>query len=69
MTSVRKIETEVTFKNKPKHTVIYIPVYMFETVIVVPKTKLKLTVPYTKILSQMRTKLRDWAVWQARAGC
>ena len=23
----------------------------------------------TGILSQIRTKLRDWAVWQARAGC
>ena len=24
---------------------------------------------YTGISSQIRTKLRDWAVWQARAGC
>ena len=23
----------------------------------------------TGILSQIRTKLRDWAIWQARAGC
>ena len=25
--------------------------------------------PYTGISSQIRTKLRDWAVWQVRAGC
>ena len=25
--------------------------------------------PIKGILSQIRTKLRDWAVWQARAGC
>ena len=24
---------------------------------------------YTGILNQMKTKLRDWVVWQARAGC
>ena len=26
-------------------------------------------ISYTGISSQIRTKLRDWAVWQARTGC
>ena len=26
-------------------------------------------IDYTGISSEIRTKLRDWAVWQARAGC
>jgi len=28
-----------------------------------------LTIAYTGISSQIRTELRDWAIWQARAGC
>ena len=31
-------------------------------------SKLKYSLP-TGILSEIRTKLRDWAIWQARASC